>query len=48
MPISDEMLNSLGEWYNSEFVIMNVPWIRQITFEEWVTRVMAERGVILQ
>lgn len=38
MPISDELLEKLGEFYNSEFVVKNMPWIRKMTFEEFVQR----------
>lgn len=38
MPISDELLDKLGDFYTSAFVENHMPWIRKITFAEWVER----------
>lgn len=39
--ISDEQLEKLGEFYTSEYVALNQPWIRLSSFEEWLTRHIA-------
>lgn len=36
--IPDNMLDSLGDFYSSEFVARNMPWIRQMTFEQFLER----------
>lgn len=36
--IQDGLLESLGEFYCSEFVALHMPWIRRITFAEFVER----------
>lgn len=41
----DELLESLGEFYTSEYVAANQPWIRKIPFEEYVNRLLAARGL---
>lgn len=46
MQISDEQLESLGEFYCSEFVEKNMPWIRKVTFEEFVQRELRKLGQI--
>lgn len=38
MPIDDVLLDKLGEFYCSEYVALNQPWIREIPFEQWVER----------
>lgn len=38
--ISDEMLERLGNYYISSYVSGNMPWIRRLTFEQWLQRVM--------
>jgi hypothetical protein len=48
VPIPDELLDAYGEFYNSQFVRQNMPWVRMVPFAEWVTRQLAEKGMILQ
>lgn len=36
--ITDAMLETLGDFYTSDYVRINQPWIRQITFETFVNR----------
>lgn len=41
--IPDELLDRFGTFYSSEFVEKNMPWIRQLTFEQYVQREMESR-----
>jgi hypothetical protein len=41
--IPDDLLNSLGEFYSSEYVAKNQPWILEMTFEQYVQREMRIR-----
>lgn len=36
--IPDERLEKLADFYSSEFVEKNEPWIREIPFYEWLNR----------
>jgi hypothetical protein len=38
----DELLDKLGDYYNSEYVKVNQPWILSMTFEEWFKKVTNE------
>lgn len=39
--ISDEHLEKLGNFYTSEYVKLNQPWVRQTPFANWLARHMA-------
>lgn len=41
--IPDHLLDSLGDFYSSEFVSLNMPWLWQITFAEFVERELRSR-----
>lgn len=38
MSISDELLDRYGNYYTSEYVAKNQPWVLKIPFYEWVQR----------
>jgi hypothetical protein len=44
--VSDAQLESLGEFYCSDFVEKNMPWVRALTFEEFVQRELRKLGQI--
>jgi hypothetical protein len=35
----DELLDKLGDYYNSEYVETCQPWIREVPFAEWFEKV---------
>lgn len=41
--IPDELLHRLGEFYSSEFVEKNMPWLRQMAFEQFLEREIRDR-----
>lgn len=41
--IPDQLLHDLGEYYNSDFVKEHMPWIRALTFEEFLQRHLREK-----
>lgn len=41
--ISDELLEKLGDYYISEYVTLNRSYIRQLPFEEWVTKEVGKK-----
>lgn len=43
--IPDELLNRLADFYSSEYVAKNEPWIRQIPFHEWLGRELIKRQI---
>lgn len=45
MRIQDNLLDSLGDFYCSEFVSRNMPWLRQMTFAEFVERELRGWGI---
>lgn len=48
MRISDEQLEKLGEFYTSEYVTLNQPWIRERTFAQWVeARIMSKNDEVI-
>lgn len=38
MPIPDELLDKLGEYYTSAYVAKNQPWVLKLSFQEFVQR----------
>lgn len=36
--MSNEMLDKLGDFYNSEYVRQHMSWIRKLTFYEWLIK----------
>lgn len=40
--MNDELLELYGEYYTSDFVEKNMPWIKEIPFGEWLDRHMRE------
>ncbi len=40
-----DQLWKLGEYYNSDYVKLNMPWIREIPFWQFVERQMGREGV---
>lgn len=42
--LSDDLLDRLADFYSSEFVAMNMPWLRQVTFAEFVEREIRSRA----
>lgn len=43
--IPDHLLDSLGDFYSSEFVSRNMPWLRNMTFAEYVERELRGWGI---
>lgn len=44
--IPDVLLEQWGEYYNSEFVKKNQPWVRQLTFERFVRQQMLRIAIV--
>ncbi|KIL37952.1 hypothetical protein SD70_29630 [Gordoniibacillus kamchatkensis] len=45
-PVDDDLLYSLGEYYSSQYVEKNKPWVREIPFAEWMQRQLNSGGHI--
>lgn len=41
--IHDKLLDKLGDFYTSDYVAKNQPWVIQTPFHEWVDRHLAKR-----
>lgn len=38
----DDYVERMGQFYSSEYVAKNQPWIRELPFHEWLERRRAE------
>jgi hypothetical protein len=44
MTMEDGLLEKYGEYYCSQYVAKNQPWILKVPFHEWVDRQVNERS----
>lgn len=42
--VPDQLLDRFGEYYNSEFVKKNMPWVRAVPFVKFVEFEMSKRS----